>query len=245
MLSLQSSAFREITARVLLRRGLRRCVRGGRVPRRCDCRRTTPTARRCERSVPTHPQGHSRPAPGSASTATTTSTASARPCSRSPACSGARRRRRLAPAEPLRGGLRAAGSDAREDSPTRATGSCSPSIAASPPSRRSPRRGGSGWRSSSRITTGRAKSFRTARRRHEAVVLPVPGALRDGRRRSSSSRCSRRRSARAPPRPRRARDHRRRRAARRREPRVRDRRAQAARPHAAARPPSAHALCAR
>ena len=57
---------------------------------------------------------------------------------RRPDAARARRRRRLAPAEPLRGGLRRLAARRSRGSPTRAAGSCSRSTAASRPSRRSP-----------------------------------------------------------------------------------------------------------
>ena len=59
-------------------------------------------------------------------------------------------------------------------SPTRAAGSCSPSTAASPPSRRSPRRARAGSRSWSPTTTGPASRSRTAPSSPPAVDYPFP-----------------------------------------------------------------------
>ena len=71
----------------------------------------------------------------------------------------ARRGRRLAPAEPLRRGLRRRAARRLRASPTRAAGSSSRSTAASRRSRRSPRRRRAGSRSSSPTITGPVRSL--------------------------------------------------------------------------------------
>ena len=125
-------------------------------------------------------------------------------------------------------------------SPTTAAASCSPSTAGSRPSRRSREAKARGLEV---IVTDHHRPGRDAAglpdRRDAAVRLPVPGALRHGRR--LQARAGARRGRLAAPRPRRARDDRRRRPAARREPLARDRRAARARAHAEARAAGADA----
>ena len=95
----------------------------------------------------------------------------------------ARRRRRVAPAEPLRRGLRRQRRDARTTRRRKVAGSSSRSTAASPRSRRCAGRASSGSTSSSPITTGPGDELPdcpiVATRPSD---YPFPGALRHGRR---------------------------------------------------------------
>ena len=151
----------------------------------------------------------------------------------------------VAPAEPLRGGLRRLAADGRAARCRRRRAASSPSTAASPPSRRSRRARRLGV---DVIVTDHHRpaddAARLPDRRHAALRLSVPRALRHRRRRTSSPRrCSGRtiRCVARHARPRRARHDRRRRPARRREPGARHRRAARARAHPEAGPAGADA----
>ena len=229
----------EIAARVLHPPRLRRRCFGGDVPGRRAARPRPASARRCERCVPTHPQGDSR------------RDAHLRP-------------RRLRRGRHLRDRarrhcLRELGADVGWHLPSRfeegygLSGQTLEKLAedglrarAHRRLRHHRRRGGGGrqaaWAGGHRHgpPPARRRVAGLPHRRHEALVVPVSGALRDGRRVQAPP-GARGRSARATPRPRRAGHHRRRRPARRREPCVCDCRAEAARPHATARSASAHA----
>ena len=135
------------------------------------------------------------------------------------------RRGRVAPAEPLRRGLRRLGRHAR---PARGRGLRARRHRRLRHHRRRGGRSGEGERARGRRhrpPPARRDAARLPDRRDPAVGVPVPGALRHRRRLQARAGAARRRRAvpRPPPRPRRARDDRRRRPARRREPRARDR----------------------
>ena len=151
----------------------------------------------------------------------------------------ARRRRRLAPAEPLRGGVRRLG---RHDLAARRRGLRAPAHGRLRHHRGRGGRGREGTRAR-RDRHGpppaRRGAPRLPDRRHPALRLSVPGALRHGCRLQAGAGARRRRGA--VPRPRRAGDDRRRRAAAGREPLAGDRRAARARADAAARPAGADA----
>ena len=88
----------------------------------------------------------------------------------------------MAPAEPVRGGLRRLAHQTIARLADDGVDSCSRSTAASPRSRRSPRRTGSGSTSSSPTTTVPATTSPRARRRDASVGVPVSRALRHRRR---------------------------------------------------------------
>ena len=233
----------EVTAAVLVRRGYSRPGRRGTVPRRRPARaRSVPARRHARGGRDDHRSRRVRCAHLRARRLRRRR--HLRDRARSAAAARARRRPGLAPAVPLRGGLRAEQRDADAAGRARASTSFSPSTAASPPSTRSrtPRRSVS--RSSSPTITGPPRSF---------PACPVVATLKGdypftglAARRSSGSSPQALLGAgasvpRATPRHRRARDRRRRRAARRREPRARTARPAAPRADAEAGAAGAHA----
>ena len=186
----------ETTASVLVRRGYgdpdaARAFLAAELPGTIRSRSAT-WRRRATRSA-----RRSRRRRGSACTATTTSTGSARRRSRSSCCASSAPTSDWHLPSRFEEGYGVVGRDARRGSPTRAAGSSSPSTAASPPSRRSRRRGARARRRRHRPPPARRRAPRLPDRRHPAVRLPVPGALRHRRRlqarpRRSSGRATRR-----------------------------------------------------
>ena len=143
---------------------------------------------------------------------------------RGPDAERARRGRRLAPPEPVRGGLRRLGRDDR--APRRGGREAHPHRRLRHHRRRRGRGGAAARRRHDRHRPppARRDAARLPDRRHAALRLPVPRPLRHRCRRQARPGAPRRRppGARPPRRPGRARHDRRRRAARRREPRARD-----------------------
>ncbi len=165
----EALALDEVTASVLVRRGLRRARRGAPVPRGSAPRPRPVRARRHARGG-RRDRRRGRRGPANLRARRLRRRRDLRDRARRPAAARARRRRGVAPAVAVRGGLRPERGHADAARATKASSSCSRSTAASPRSPRSSTRARSGSRSSSPTTTAPADAFPAC-----PVVAPLKG----------------------------------------------------------------------